>query len=94
MGGHVQELTKRSGYTADARTLGGFQSIRWKILDVVTDIGAIEAYHVQGINYYSVDMRASRFVGHLRNFVYNVRPETEFRNPSHHTSGIVNCVNE
>jgi hypothetical protein len=41
MKGHVQELTKLSGCTADVRTLGGFQSIRWKISDVVTDIGPI-----------------------------------------------------
>jgi len=26
----AQELTKQSGCTADVRTLGGFQSIRWE----------------------------------------------------------------
>ena len=46
MGEHVQESIKQSGYTVDARTLGGFQSIRWKISGVVTDIGQIQTYHV------------------------------------------------
>ena len=35
----AQELTKQSGCTVNVRTLGDFQSIRWKISDVVTDIG-------------------------------------------------------
>ena len=46
MEGHVQELTRRSGCTVDVHTLGGFQSIRWKISDFVTDIEPIQAYHV------------------------------------------------
>jgi hypothetical protein len=45
-GGNVQELTKQSGCTVSVRILGGFQSIRWKISDVVTDIGRIQTYHV------------------------------------------------
>ena len=61
---------------------------------ISSHIGAIQAYHVQGINHYSVDMGTSRFVGNLRNFVNNVRPETKFRNPFHHSSGIEQCVDE
>ena len=46
MGEHVQESIKQSECTADVHTLGGFRSIRWKISDVVTDIGQIQTYHV------------------------------------------------
>ena len=46
MGRHVQESTKQSECTVSAHILGGFQSIRWKISYVVTDIGRNPAYHI------------------------------------------------
>ena len=46
-GEHIQESIKQSECTVSARILGGFQSIRWQISYVVTDIGRNQAYHVQ-----------------------------------------------
>ena len=88
MGKDVQELIKQSGYTVNARILGGFQSIRWKISDVVTDTGQIQTYHVQGINHYGIDMGTSRLVGNLRHLVYDVWSEAKFRDPFNHASGV------
>jgi len=88
VGKHVQGLIKQSGYTVDARILGGFQSIRWKISDVVTDTGQIQTYHVQGINHYGIDMGTSRLVGNLRHLVYDVWSEAKFRDPVNHASGV------